>query len=244
MNAEWRHFETFYCSSCENDDDRKVRWYPMNNKSLQNFAIDNDDHNDFVPLRMRGIHRREDGLYYDQNGREVYEVGTERFVEEQLRKYGPESNLPKAEKIYDHSDGLISSDYLEKHGWDTTQIGSENIQRPYYYSPEHHIKDQIKAQKSFGPNSTIESSLNEILRYVGLGTMLKHTDSQTQAEYPAVLGEWIDYFTNKNEKSERFGRENNHINKRFNVISMEFTKLGFSIRILRVGSPAISSWES
>lgn len=238
MNAEWRHFDKFYCSLCENDTDRKVRWYNMNNKSLQNFAIDNDDHNDFEPLRMRGIRRKEDGLYYDKDGCEVFEVGTQRFVDVQLRKYGPDSNLPKAEKIYDHGNDLISSDYLEKHGWDTIQIGSESIQRPYYYRPEHRIKDQIKAPKSFGPESTIESSLKEIERLVGPGSMLKHTDSQTQEEYPAELGEWIDYFTNKNEKSERFCRKNNQINKRFNVISMEFTKLGYSKEFLRVGSTA------
>ena len=241
MNAEWRHFEIFYCSFCENDTDRKVRWYNMNNISLQNFAIDNDDHNDFVPLRMRGIRRKEDGFFYDKNGCEVYEVGTQRFVDEQLRKYGPDSDLPKAEMIYDHGNDLISSDYLEKHGWDTIQVGSESIQRPYYYRPEHRIKDQIKAPKSFGPDSTIDSSLKEIQRLVGPGSMLKHTDSQTQEEYPAELGEWIEYFTDKNEKSERFCRKNNHINKRYNVISMEFTKVGYSNEILRLGFAAEAS---
>jgi len=229
MNAEWRHFDKFYCSSCENDTDRKVCWYDMNNISLQLFKIKDDDDKDFLPHRIRGIHRKEDGLYYDINGQEIYEVGTQRFVEEQLRKYGPESNIPKAEKIFDHGDNIITKDHLEEYGWDTIKVDSEDIQRPYYYRPEHRIKDQIKAPKfiGFGPNSTIESSLNEIERLVGRGHMLKHTDSQTQEEYPTELGDWIEYFVNKNEKSERFCRKDNRINKRYNVISMEFTKLWF-----------------
>ena len=226
MNAEWRHFEIFYCSFCENDTDRKVRWYNMNNISLQNFAIDNDNHNDFVPLRMRGIRRKEDGLFYDQNGCEVYEVGTQRFVDEQLRKYGPDSDLPKAEKIYDHGNDLISSDYLEKHGWDTIQVGSESIQRPYYYRPEHRIKDQIKMPQYFGSNLTIEDCLSKIQKMVGASCRLRFTDTQMQTEYPIDMGDWKEYFKNKNERSERFCRENNLINKRFNVISMEFTKVG------------------
>ena len=226
MNAEWKHFKTFYCSSCENGTDRKVCWYDMNNISLQLFQIKDDDDRDFLPYRMRGIHRK-DGLYYDINGQEIYEVGTQRFVEEQLRKYGPDSNTPKAEKIFDHGDNIITKDHLEKHGWETIEVDSEDIQRPYYYRPEHRIKDQIKSSKSFGPNSTIESSLKEIQRLIGAGHVLKHTDSQTQKEYPIDLGDWIEYFVNKNEKSERFCRKDNHINKRFDVISMEFTKFRF-----------------
>lgn len=229
MNAEWSHIDKFFCSVCEKKPGQKVTWYCTNNKSLRDFKIKEP---------KDGMTRGENGLYYDNQKCEVYDVGSERFVEVQLAQYGPDSDLEKAEQIFDHRDQLISIDYLEKHGWDTIQIGSESIQRPYYYRPEHRIKDQIKAPKSFGPESTIESSLKEIQRLVGPGSMLKHTDSQTQEEYPAELGEWIDYFTNKNEKSERFCRKNNQINKRFNVISMEFTKLGYSKEFLRVGSTA------
>ena len=230
MNAEWRHFDKFYCSKCENDSDRKVCWYNMNNISLQLFNLKNDDDSiEYEPYRRRGIHQKEDGLFYNENGQEIYETGTQRFVDEQLRKYGPDSAVPKAEKMFDHGDGLLTKEHLEKNGWGKIMVGSEEIQRPYYYSPEHRIKDQIKAPKSFGPNSTIESSLEKIKSLAGPGLMLKYTDSQTQEEYPAELEEWINYFTNANDKSERFGAKNNKINKRFNVISMEFTKEGFVV---------------
>ena len=96
MHAEWDHFETFYCAKCENETDRQVVWKEMKNTSLTDFSEDK------VPedLEVKGIKRKEDGLYYDKDGNEIYEVGTERFVDEQLRKYGPESDLPKAQKIF------------------------------------------------------------------------------------------------------------------------------------------------
>ena len=147
-------------------------------------------------------------------------------MEEQLRKYGPDSDLPKAEEIYDHGNDLISSDYLEKHGWDTIQVGSEHIQRPYYYRPEHRIEHQIKMPKYFGSELTIENCLTKIQKMVGASCRLRFTDTQMQKEYPIDMGDWKEYFKNKNDRSERFCRENNCINKRFNVISMEFTKVG------------------
>lgn len=167
------------------------------------------------------------GLYYDNKNCEVYDVGSERFVDVQLAQYGPDSDLKKAEKIFDHGDQLISSEYLEKNGWDTIQIDSESIQKPYYYGPKHHIKDQIKESSIFGPQSTLESSLSGIQSLIGSRYRIKYTDSQTQTEYPGFFGSWLEKFNKKNEKSERFCRDENDIKKRFNIISLEFTKLGY-----------------
>ena len=173
---------------------------------------------------IRGVN----GLYYDNQNSEVYDVGSERFVDVQLAQYGgPESGLEKAEQIFDHGNQLISSDYLEKHGWDTFEIDEENIQQPYYYGPKHRIKDQIKKSTIFGPESTLESSLSEIQSMIGSGYRIKYTDSQTQKEYPDKFGRWVKKFNKKNEKSERFCRDENEIKKRFNVISLEVTKLGY-----------------
>ena len=168
-----------------------------------------------------------DGLYYDNQNCEVYDVGSERFVDVKLAQYGPDSDLKKAEQIFDHGDQLISSEYLEKNGWDTIQVGSESIQRPYYYRPEHRIKDQIKDSTMFGPQSTLESSLSGIQSSIGSRYRIKYTDSQTQTEYPGYFGSWVEKFNKKNEKSERFCRDENDIKKRFNIISLEFTKLGY-----------------
>ena len=204
----------------------------MQNRSFRNFKI----------TELDGIRRGEDGFYYDQKtGCEVYEVGTERFVEEQLRKYGPESDLPKAENVFDHSDYLISSDYLEKHGWETVPISGEDIQRPYYYSPNHHIKDQIKDMSSFfGTNATIESILKRIKTLLGSNWDIKYTDTLTQKEYPAKLGNFIKRYNDEDKELGRFYRKENDINKRLNVISAEFSKLGYSI-FLRVRLTAEAS---
>ena len=125
--------------------------------------------------------------------------------------------------MFDHRNDLLTKENLEEDGWETVPIGNEKIQRPYYYAPGHRIADQIKSQTTFGPDSTISSSLDEIESLAGSGLMLQYTDSLTQVEYPGELGEFIYYFNHKDKNSERYGH-NTNINKRFNVISMEFTK--------------------
>ena len=225
MNAEWSHFDNFFCSECENKHNQITTWRSKTNISLRKFYLNNEDE-DFQPYAALGMYLR-NGQLYDKHDREVYEIGTERHFAEMLRLYGPDSNVPKAEIKFDHSEQILTKEYLDQYGWDTIRIESQKIQRPYYYRPGHQIADEIKSPSSFGPDADIPSILNVIEDLAGSGHMLRYTDSQSQCEYPGELGEWIEFFNMKNKQSERFGH-NNMINKRFNVISMEFTKERFS----------------
>ena len=218
MNADVEYMDNFFCADCQKKG-HVVTWHPKKNRSLQKFYLTNE-HVDFKPYQKRGMYL-EDQLLFDADGVEKYEVGSERHFEALLELYGPESNLPQVNIQFGH-DEILTMEYLARNGWGTFNIGREKIQRPYFYKPGHAISQQIKAQTSFGPDDDIPKILSVIEDLAGVGLMLIYTDTQSQRVFPAELGDWITFFNAKNSKSERFSGSN--INRRFNVISMEFSK--------------------
>ena len=154
---------------------------------------------------------------------DVIESGSERFVEEKMNEYTINQNQwPRAEVEYVVNDvAAINLKHLEEKGFT----------KPIYFPPNKPPNGLVVPDKFSYVNGDPKKGLlttvevvEQLKETIGAGYEFRYTDTQYQKEYVTSMDEIYPYYKNQENSKRYSGDEDKKVNRRYNIISLEYSK--------------------
>jgi len=230
FQAEEIMFDEFYCKKCRNDHNKKNIYKRQQNRCFRDLFSKvtpkeaRPDHLQGEQFQLRGPNENGEHWLYDVELKcDVIESGSERFVEEKMNEYTiNQKQWPRAEVEYVVNDvAAINLKHLEEKGFT----------KPIYFPPNKPPNGLVVPNKFSYVNGDPKEALlttvevvEQLKETIGAGYEFRYTDTQYQKEYVTSMDEIYPYYKNQENSKRYSGDEDKKVNRRYNIISLEYSK--------------------